>query len=75
MSDQKKAAAAGTSDGTIIKPFLIDGGRFIVELDVSDLKNVMFSIRGEIDSEKIHEVLIIAENHFRKIINERMNYK
>ncbi|HWR07784.1 hypothetical protein [Sporomusa sp.] len=62
--------AAGTSDGTILKPFLIKGGRFIVEADISNLETVMFSIRGVINSKNIPEVFQAAEDFLKKTISD-----
>jgi hypothetical protein len=58
------------SDEAILKPFLIDGGRFIVEADVTNLESVMFSIRGEIDSKSITNMFRTSEMFLKKIIND-----
>ena len=70
MDGQKETGATANSDGTIVKPFLIDGGRFVVEANVTDLENVMFSIRGEIDSKNVPSVFQIAERFLAQIISD-----
>jgi hypothetical protein len=70
VTEQKETATAKTSDGTILKPFLIDGGRFIVEADISNLEHVLFSIRGEVNSKNISDVLQTADIFFKEIIND-----
>lgn len=66
MGEQKETVIAGTNDGTILKAFLIDGGRFIVEVNVTDeVENTMFSIRGVVNYNNISNVLQTAENVFK----------
>ena len=71
MDEQKETATTETSDGTILKPFLIDGGRFIVEVDISNLEYVLFSIRGEVNCKSIPDVLQTADTFLKQIINDK----
>ena len=60
-----------SKDGTIIKPFLIDGGHFIVEVNVTDgVAHTMFSIRGVIDSNNISDMFQTAEGFLRKVVSD-----
>ena len=76
MTDKNKTATTGNSDGTILKPFLIDGGRYIVEVNLEDgLQYTAFSIRGVVDHVKIHDVLRSAEQFLGEIINDSKHSK
>lgn len=61
-----KNATTGNIDGTVLKPFIIDDGRFIVEVNITNLENVMFSIRGVIDSKSLPDMFQTAEKFFNK---------
>lgn len=72
MNEQKEKPVTGaSSNGTVIKPFLIEGGRFVVAVDTTEGKeHFMFSIRWEIDSRNVSEVLKTAEMFLQKCIND-----
>lgn len=71
MAEQKEAVIAEPNDGTIRKSFLIDGGRFIVEVNVTDgVENTMFSIRGVVSSNNIPNMLQIAEAFLNQTISD-----
>lgn len=71
MGKQKEAVIVEPNDGTIRKPFLIDGGRFIVEVNVTDgIENTMFSLRGVVDSNSISNVFQAAEKFLRQTISD-----
>lgn len=60
-----------SNDGTITKPFLIEGGRYIVEINLEDgLEFTAFSIRGVVNSKRISDVLQSAELFISKTIND-----
>ena len=71
MAEQKEAVTGSSSDGTILKPFLIEGGHFIVEVNVTDgVEHTMFSIRGVVDSKNISDMFQTAESFLSKVIND-----
>lgn len=71
MAEQKEAVIAEPNDGTIRKSFLIDGGRFIVEVNVTDgVENTMFSIRGVVSSNNISNMLQTAEAFLNQTISD-----
>lgn len=72
MAEQKEAVIAEPNDGTIRKSFLIDGGRFIVEVNVTDgVENTMFSIRGVVDSKNIPVMLQTSEQFLKEVISSK----
>lgn len=71
MSELKEGSTIIGSDGTITKPFLIDGGHFIVEVDLTDgIEHTMFSIRGVIDSKNISDMLQTAASFLRQTVSD-----
>jgi len=69
MQTEKETATAANSEGTILKPFHIEGGRFIIEAEISNLEHVLLSIRGAVDSKNISDMFQTAEVFLEKIIN------
>lgn len=70
MGEKKDTATTANSDGTIRKAILMEGGRFVIETDVTNLSNVMFSVRGEVDFKNIQDVFKMANEFFLKLIND-----
>ncbi|MBP2664958.1 MAG: hypothetical protein H6Q71_2906 [Firmicutes bacterium] len=70
IEEKKKAATAGTSDRTIMKPFLIGGGWFIVEMIITNSDKVAFSVRGVVEPEKLSDVLQQATEFIQERIND-----
>ncbi|MBU2701657.1 hypothetical protein Ga0466249_002776 [Sporomusaceae bacterium BoRhaA] len=70
ISSLRSCPAKVSSDGTILKPFLIEGGRYIVEVNLDDgFENVTFSIRGVVDYKGLSDVLRSAEKFLSKTIS------
>ena len=71
--EKEKAATDGTSDGAIIKPFLIDGGQLVVEVDATTNAHnnlIMFCIRGVCSRQGVFDGIKTAEVFLVKSLND-----
>jgi len=68
---KEKSVTKKNGDGSITKIVLSDDGRYIIEIDSKNGANqVAFSIRGVIESTKLHRVLQEAELFFKKDVTD-----
>ena len=69
MQEKERTATAGTSDGTITKPFLIDDGHCVVEFDATtNPQRIMFSIRGVGSRKGLFDAIKTAEDFLYKTL-------
>lgn len=69
-----ETVTTGNSDAKVLKAFIINDGRFIIEVDVTNLENIMFSIRGVIDFKSLPDMFHTADNFLKQIINGNYLY-